>query len=1821
MKSHDNSSDRRGMTHGLRRLLAGLLTACLMMATVLTAGLVASAPAAADESEVELPETVSADFIPTPQLNGVAWDLRVRGNIAYVVGSFTRARPSGVAAGGAGEVVRNNGMAFNIVTGEILSWNPNFNGPVLDIEFSPDGSRFYAGGQFTAVSGQARSKVAEFTTSNGQLTSFATSVGGSVETLAVTSDAVYLGGSFNSIGNQTRRNLAKLQRSDAALQPWAPVVDDIVHGLVATDDSDRVIVGGRFQSINNEPKVGVGAVNKDSGAQMEWTSTPVPAKISNNERAWVVDLKLDNGVVYAANNGMGWHWFDGRWAADFNSGDLKWLDNCYGSTSSISIIGQVMYSTPHAHDCTSVNGFPEENPTIWKRALAETTFATGVDVTAPSNNSLIRNQPIPTLLHWYPSLNTGTYTGQYQGGWAMDNNGDYLVMGGEFTRLNNTNQQSLAVFPKRSVSPNAMRPEYTAELKPSVMSQSRGSVRVAWPTTWDLDDEKLTYEVLRDNSLTPIHTVEASSIWWKKQALGFKDESVEPGSTHTYRIRVSDPWGNNYIGPRSASVTVSDAPENPYAQALRDAGASIYYPLNEPNGTVAYDNLGFVDADASGELQRSIEGAITGDDASGFSGQSLASRNVSTAPDTFSTQLWFKTTTDKGGKLIGFGSTASGNSGSYDRHVWMDNAGKLHFGTWLGWAATVSSTASYNDGQWHQMTATLGDDGMALYVDGLKIADRQDVHAGQAYSGLWRIGGDNMNGWPNQPSSTAFNGVLDEVVIFEDEVDSATVLKLYQASGRTADIPEPPTDAYGIAVYGDDPAMYWRLDETEGNVARDATIAKNDGTIHNSVQYAQDPAIAAGSSFGFGDANAVVVSNRAVQNPTVFSTEAWFRTTSTEGGKIIGFGNAASGLSSSYDRHIYMRNDGTLVFGVYTGQENLAVTEQAYNDGKWHHVVATLSQDGMKLYVDGAMRGSNPQTAAEPFNGYWRVGGDRVWGGASSAWFNGDIDEVAVYSRALSQEEVNDHYEIVGAANQAPVAEFTSSNDNLTVAFDASGSTDSDGTITEYAWDFGDGESQSVETPGVSHTYAQSGTYTARLTVKDDRGSTASTSHEVVVEAENVPPTAAITSQQTGLSVSLSAADSQDPDGSISEYAWDFGDGTAKGTGKDVEHTYAADGQYEVTLSVTDNDGATAEATITVVVENAAPVAAISVNVDAMSVDVDGSQSSDPEGGDLEYSWSFGDGATATGATAHHEYTSAGQYEITLRVTDEHGASAEQKIQVSAQVPNLDPVAAFSTEVQGLSVAFSAADSHDDDGNIVFWSWDFGDGTTGTGEEALHQYASSGTRTVKLTVTDNDGATHSTSAEVTVQDPAELDPTAAFTIQAQQLSINVDASTSQSPAAGGEITEYQWDFGDGATATGKTASHEFAQAGTYSVQLTVVAGERENTISQVITVAAAQGPTPAFETSVLGRKLAVDASGSEPGDSPIASYHWDFGDGGSATGKTAEHRYSKDGKFTVTLRVVDDSGLEASTETEINVVNSSPVPAFTLAVNGKDVQVNASGTTDAEGAIQEYSWDFGDGTTESGKTATHKYAEPGDYDITLSVTDEDGTSAELIQQVKIEAVVEPKVLASDDFARNLAGSWGVATSGETWARSGTAANFSVADSVGKIRMASPGSGPLSWLPVNLQEADLRVKLVRDKDATGGGIYQTATIRDIPGVGAYRAKVRFLSNKSVAVSIEKVIGGAVTALNPETVIGQVSGAASDQVWLRLQAAGTGSTSLKAKVYNQGEAEPTNWQLTATDSTAALQVRGRVGLSVYLSSSANNAPVVGGFDDLKIAEISE
>ena len=145
-----------------------------------------------------------------------------------------------------------------------------------------------------------------------------------------------------------------------------------------------------------------------------------------------------------------------------------------------------------------------------------------------------------------------------------------------------------------------------------------------------------------------------------------------------------------------------------------------------------------------------------------------------------------------------------------------------------------------------------------------------------------------------------------------------------------------------------------------------------------------------------------------------FSLEIWFKTTNA-GGRLIGFGNTQTGASVQSDRHLYMSNTGQIVFGVNPKTIKTIISPQAYNDGVWHHAIATLSTAGMKLYLDGQNVASDPTTTtAQDFNGHWRIGYDTLngWGATqpTNFFFNGSLRFASVYPMELTPTQIFSHY-------------------------------------------------------------------------------------------------------------------------------------------------------------------------------------------------------------------------------------------------------------------------------------------------------------------------------------------------------------------------------------------------------------------------------------------------------------------------------------------------------------------------------------------------------------------------------------------------------------------------------------------------------------------------------------------------------------------------------------------------------------------------------------------------------------------------------------------
>jgi len=448
-----------------------------------------------------------------------------------------------------------------------------------------------------------------------------------------------------------------------------------------------------------------------------------------------------------------------------------------------------------------------------------------------------------------------------------------------------------------------------------------------------------------------------------------------------------------------------------------------------------------------------------------------------------------------------------------------------------------------------------------------------------------------------------------------------------------------------------------------------------------------------------------------------------------------------------------------------------------------------------------------------------------------------------------------------------PTAEAGPDQSTLTgekLSFDGSASQASAGsTLVTYEWDYESDGVIDASKAKPSRIFNLRGTYTVTLRVTDSLGETST--ETLTVTVVNRGPTASFNHtplEPTVFETIQFRDNSTDPDGNITTWAWDFGDGTTS-TLEDSTHRYEDRGSYTVTLTITDNDGGTDAFTRIITTRNVEPTAGFrapsTVNVGDGVRFVD--ESTDPEGGPLTYLWNFGDGSTSTAKNPIHEYTTPEAVLVSLLITDDEGTTHTATLTIVI-FPTIRPVAEFSHEPEGGTIHDTVTfidESRDEDGSILFWEWDFGDGETSSRKDPTHTFEDKGTHRVTLTVEDDDGNTDTVTQSVTIEN---LPPTAEFTASASSAIVDdevrfTDASTDPED----HQLRYAWDFGDGSTSDASSPSHRYDEAGTYTVVLTLSDDEGETDTASA-SVKVEGGVPPKGDGGIPGFPIASVAIGA-----------------------------------------------------------------------------------------------------------------------------------------------------------------------------------------------------------------------------------------------------------------------------------------------------------------------------------------------------------------------
>ena len=765
-----------------------------------------------------------------------------------------------------------------------------------------------------------------------------------------------------------------------------------------------------------------------------------------------------------------------------------------------------------------------------------------------------------------------------------------------------------------------------------------------------------------------------------------------------------------------------------------------------------------------------------------------------------------------------------------------------------------------------------------------------------------------------------------------------------------------------------------------------------------------------------------------------------------------------------------------------------------------------------------------------------------------------------------------------GDGNQAPTARFTSSCSLLSCGFDATTSSDPDGTVQQYTWNFGDGTTGAGASP--QHTFDGAGTFPVKLTVADDDGATDTVTHPVTVTAPANAPFVVDTFARTVANGwgTANVGGAWSLTGTASAFS------VAGGTGT-IRHATAGS---QVTATLAGVSSADTDLTF-------------GFNVDKLTA---------------------GYYLTVAGrrVSAGNEYRARvlvnASNKVTVLLTRAVGGTATS-ISVDRAVTGLTYTAGMPLRVRfqvtGTSPTTVRAKVWPASGTEPSdWLVTASDGTAGLqspGGIALTSYLSSNATNAPAVARFSDLAARPTAA------PQNQPPTARFTSSCTDLVCGFDGTTSSDPEG---AVSYAWTFGDGGTATSASPNHTFAAAGTYDVKLTVTdTGGLSDPVTHQVTVTAPpqnQPPTARFTSSCTDLVCGFDGTTSSDPEGAV-SYAWTFGDGGTATSASPNHTFAAAGTYDVKLTVTDTGGLSDPVTHQVTVTappqNQPPTARFTSSCT--DLVCGFDGTTssDPEGAVS-YAWTFGDGGTATSASPNHTYAAAGTYDVKLTVTDTGGLSDPVTHQVTVTAPAE-QPLALDTFARTVSNGWGAADVGGAWSLVGSASAFSVSGGIGTVRHATVGSQVTATLAaVNSASTDLTFGFNVDK--LSAGYYLTVSGRRVSATNEYRARILINSANRVTVMLVKVVGGTATTIAADKAVTGLTYTPGMALRVRLQVTGTSPTTVRAKVWPAADAEPAAWLQSVTDSSAGLQAPGAISLTSYFSSNATNAPLVARFSDL-------
>jgi PKD repeat protein len=455
----------------------------------------------------------------------------------------------------------------------------------------------------------------------------------------------------------------------------------------------------------------------------------------------------------------------------------------------------------------------------------------------------------------------------------------------------------------------------------------------------------------------------------------------------------------------------------------------------------------------------------------------------------------------------------------------------------------------------------------------------------------------------------------------------------------------------------------------------------------------------------------------------------------------------------------------------------------------------------------------------------------------------------------------------------------------------------STGSPTAWAWDFGDGSKSTDQYP--SHTFTTSGSYDVKLTIT--RGTqTASSTQKVNVGG--VPDTDFV-GTPTQLNPNEKVQFTDKSTNSPTSWSWNFGD-TATSTEQNPSHAYLVKGIYTVSLTAQNPNGKNTATKVSYINVGMAPKAEFmpvvtpyqQFNVPKTVQFIDQS-----DGMPTSWKWDFGDGVTSTEQNPSHTYQKEGTYTVSLTATNTFGSDTKVRqnlISVGGGAA-VDFVADKTTVGIGRIVTFTDLSTS----SPTQWTWDFGDGTTGTSAQPDHAYTATGVYDVTLTASNMDLTNSRTKNKyITVISIPKADFIADKTRGGAPMTVAFTDKSLYSP------TSWKWDFGDGSSSTEQNPTHTYTTLGTYTVSLTASSKDGSDTATRANYIVTTLAPVAEFKADRQVGKAPFIVEFTDLSTNTPTSWSWDFGDGTSSTEQNPRHIYMREGSYDVGLTVANQYG-------------------------------------------------------------------------------------------------------------------------------------------------------------------------------------------------------------------------------------------------------------------------------------------------------------------------